>query len=268
MIEPSERFKSGRLWSLWDMYNFKIKPLIDAQDVLSQCTYMMANKHRDMHPVVNNGIRENIVALIENLEIELPPERFEFCRKSLGRLRETVVKSSQTAPILEHLQDLRVRLLDECEMIFCVSLDDSEKALFEQQSPLFGDNVEAKMNAASEDISEAGKCLALNRPTASVFHLMRVMERAVQMFGDMMGIPLANEQNWQNILDQINKKIKFLDHKQKQTKTFAEISNQLYAVKIAWRNEVMHPKQTYTVDEAREIFRHTEIFVKQLAAVV
>ena len=47
----------------------------------------------------------------------------------------------------------------------------------------------------SEDIAEAGKCLGVGRPTASVFHLMRVMEIGVPRFGDVLGVKLADEKN-------------------------------------------------------------------------
>jgi hypothetical protein len=38
----------------------------------------------------------------------------------------------------------------------------------------------------------------------------------------------------------------------------------LHTVRIAWRNEVMHPKQTYTVDEATRIFNSVESFFRDL----
>lgn len=40
----------------------------------------------------------------------------------------------------------------------------------------------------------------------------------------------------------------------------------LYSVKVAWRNEVMHPKQTYTLEQARGIFDSVRIFMVDLAA--
>jgi hypothetical protein len=46
----------------------------------------------------------------------------------------------------------------------------------------------------AEDISEAAQCLALNRPTACVFHLMRVMETGVQILGNRLGIQLTADE--------------------------------------------------------------------------
>ncbi len=137
-----------------------------------------------------------------------------------------------------------------------------------QDQKLFGADVELKFPTMSEDIAEAGKCLALGRHTAVVFHLMRVMEIAVQDFGDKLGIALVSEKNWHTILEEVNKAIKGLDQKSPQTKAYAEASAHLYNVKLCWRNEVMHPKQTYTEEEARAIFSAVETFICDLAGVL
>jgi hypothetical protein len=42
----------------------------------------------------------------------------------------------------------------------------------------------------------------------------------------------------------------------------------LYAVKLAWRNEVMHPKVTYTSEEARRVLDAVKAFIEDLAAIV
>jgi hypothetical protein len=108
----------------------------------------------------------------------------------------------------------------------------------------------------------------VNRPTASVFHLMRIMEIGVRRFGDVLGVQLPDDKNWQNILDEINKAIKALDQKAPLTKKYAGASAHLYNVKLASRNEVMHPKQTYTPDEARRVFDATDAFIRDLANLI
>jgi hypothetical protein len=151
------------------------------------------------------------------------------------------------------------------KLYFHVSAD---KVKFYNDTHLFGHKVSDQFPNATEDIAESGKCLALDRPTAAVFHLMRVMEIAVQRFGDKVGVELVKEKQWQVILDQINKAIKLMDHRLPETKKMAEAAAQLYVVKVAWRNEVMHPKQTYTVEEAETIFVNARTFVRELARVV
>ena len=139
--------------------------------------------------------------------------------------------------------------------------------LYDAAYPL-GEEVAQKLPTALEDSQEAGKCLALGRWTACVFHLMRVMEIGVQKFGDRIGVQLSNEKNWQNILDEVNKAIKTMDQKAAATKEYASLSAHLYNVKLAWRNEVMHPKATYTEQEADDIYRHVRIFMGTAVRIV
>jgi hypothetical protein len=166
------------------------------------------------------------------------------------------------------LKELRTRIVDELadRMVFSISSENA--ALLDDSAPLFGAEVAAKLPGTAEDISEAGQCLALNRPTASVFHLMRVMEIGVQVLGSHLGVHLAVDKNWQNILNEMNKAIKALDQKDAKTKAYAGISSNLYNVKLAWRNEVMHPKQTYTPDEAKKVFTAVDGFMRDLASAI
>lgn len=94
------------------------------------------------------------------------------------------------------------------------------------------------------------------------------MEVGVQKFGTKLGVTLVAEKNWQNILDEINKAIKNMDQKAPETKELAATSANLYSVKLAWRNEVMHPNDTYTLEEADNLIRQVKIFMEQLAKVI
>jgi hypothetical protein len=48
----------------------------------------------------------------------------------------------------------------------------------------------------------------------------------------------------------------------------SQASANLYAVKLAWRNEVMHPNDTYTLEEAEDILRQVKLFMQQLVEIV
>jgi hypothetical protein len=168
--------------------------------------------------------------------------------------------------IQQALKELRTRIVDELGDRMPFSIGSENAKLLDDSEPLFGPRVAAKLPSTAEDISEAGCCLALSRLTACVFHLMRVMETAVQVLGSRLGVQLTTEKNWQNILDEVNKAIKALNQKDPLTKAYASISSNLYNVKLAWRNEVMHPKQTYTPDEANKVFSAVDAFARELAS--
>ena len=143
-----------------------------------------------------------------------------------------------------------------------------EQAEFYDKSELFGSSVNAKFPTIQFDVVEAGNCYATGRGTAVVFHLMRIMETGVQAFGTKLGVALADEKNWQNILDEVNKAIKALPSKNPEIVKMSQASANLYAVKLAWRNEVMHPNDTYTLEEADNLIRQAKIFMEQLATIV
>ena len=140
---------------------------------------------------------------------------------------------------------------------------------FYLDAPQFGQEVADKFPKSVEDIQEAAKCLALARYTATVFHLMRVTEGATQHLGKKLGISLVGEKNWHNILDEVDKAIKALpaknSHQKAKRNKLAEASAHLRMVKDAWRNDVMHPKETYTEDEAVRVFRNVKDFMVHLA---
>src|SRR5262249_6091339 len=67
----------------------------------------------------------------------------------------------------------------------------AEDAKYFTARRLFGEEVATKFVPANQDIEEAGKCLALSRGTATVFHLMRVMEAGLKALAKPLGIPYA-----------------------------------------------------------------------------
>jgi hypothetical protein len=143
-----------------------------------------------------------------------------------------------------------------------------DKPEFYGESPLFESFVTDIYPQLTYDIVEAGNCLALDRTTACAFHLMRVMEFGVQRFGQKLGVPLVNESVWQVIMDGVNKRIVSMPDKPAAKKrlkvTYADVSGHLYSVKVAWRNPVMHPKKTYTTEEARRLFDTVKAFMNVL----
>jgi hypothetical protein len=46
---------------------------------------------------------------------------------------------------------------------------------------------------------------------------------------------------------------------------YAEASAHLRIVKDAWRNDVMHPKESYTEEEAERVFRNVKDFMVHMA---
>lgn len=164
-------------------------------------------------------------------------------------------------------EELRNRISDEIKCRMYLAMSEEEAAQYKNPYP-FGIEVEDKFPRASEDIHEAAKCIATGRSTACVFHLMRVMEMSVQQIAKRLGILATRDKTWQKILDELNAPINALPQKtraqKEKKKRYAQAHAYLFTVKLAWRNEVMHPKATYTEEEARNVMDTVRAFVRYL----
>jgi hypothetical protein len=139
-----------------------------------------------------------------------------------------------------------------------------EPQFYKQRQP-FGARVAVWFPELEYDITEAGNCIAFDRGTACVFHLMRVIEVGVQRFGSRLGVLQTCELNWQKILDQVNPAIKTMKAKEQQTIAVSQVAAHLYNVKVSWRNPTMHPTNKYTLEEAKDIYQNVKTFMGSLA---
>jgi hypothetical protein len=162
-------------------------------------------------------------------------------------------------------------LFDVLDHEFYFHVDQFDVPLYRADEP-FGSKVSAKFPKAVEDIAEAAKCLALQRSTAAVFHLMRVMELALRAFATKIKVTTIdpNTATWNKISDHVNRAINALPAQtateQARKAKLGSVSAHLNSVRIAWRNEVMHPKQSYSREEAHAIFNAVRAFMIDLAA--
>lgn len=178
-----------------------------------------------------------------------------------------VIEARCTYDRLEiELRVLRETLEDELRETLIIHMPAGKAVYYFSDASLLGEDVAAKFPDLVADIDEAGKCLAFGRATASVFHLMRVMETGVQELGKKLGVQFVDQKVWQNILDEVNKAIGALLRTDPDRAKLAELASLLFAVKLAWRNEVMHPKATYTDAEATAILHATKSFMGLLAS--
>jgi len=205
--------------------------------------------------------------LIEALETSCRGLGLKVSLKCVQRIQYHLTHETTCEEYIEATAQLELTIGWEMEDKLFMHVP-SERAAFYDQPELLGKGVIAKFPFLQYDIVESGNCYAAGRSTAVVFHLMRIMETGVQKFGEKLHVPLVDEKVWQVILDQTNKAIKSLNAKDPSTVEMSQAAANLYAVKLAWRNEVMHPKDTYTLEEADNLIRQVKIFMEQLAAIV
>ncbi len=95
------------------------------------------------------------------------------------------------------------------------------------------------------DFSEAGKCIAFERPTAAAFHILRGCEGMLKFYYlFILKIEKGNIINWGEM-------IKALREKDNVPKTLLD---ELDTIRINFRNPTDHPEMIYTLDEVQGLF--------------
>jgi hypothetical protein len=155
-----------------------------------------------------------------------------------------------------------------------VVIEAEKQKYYDPRDPAFGCDVTNKFISVLFELDEAGKCLALGRPTACVFHLMRIMEIGVRAIARCLQIPdpvKPAERNLGHILDEIWNGIAAkwpttADRMGGDGALFEELHASLDAVKNPWRNATMHVERKYTDDEAEHVFAAVRGFMMKLAS--
>lgn len=157
-------------------------------------------------------------------------------------------------------------------------LQEGSSKFFDTDSKPFGSEVHDKFqSSAGDEIIEAGKCLAFQRGTACVFHLMRTLDIALDSIRQCLQLPkpLKDQQkNWGTVLGNIKKEID--DRKNPQharqwqlvtdEQLFVDVHASLVAIKDAWRNKTMHVEKSYTPEQAEQIWVLTKGFMQRVAS--
>jgi hypothetical protein len=280
-IPPWEEFPY-RLVSLWDMQKFLAPAFYELGTLLKRIERL--TEHRaEIETAAGSSIFSLLPSIKQRIakqttdteETQIATLRIaEHCCADIGltqslkhikRLQESI-QSLGPVESIAALKELHLRIRDELEDRLFMYIP-SDRAEFYDKSDLFGKDVIAKFPSIQFDMVEAGNCYAAGRGTAVVFHLMRIMETGVQALGNKLSVPLVDEKNWQVILNETEKAFKALP-KASQSVEMAQVLANLYAVKLAWRNSVMHPKDTYTLEEAGKLIGTVKLFMEQLAKII
>jgi hypothetical protein len=181
------------------------------------------------------------------------------------------------------LLEQQIRFLQNMANLLTVGIQDSfageeflmvaasKRGYFKQSSPVFGDIAADKFAEAAEDIEEACKCFALDRYTATVFHLQRAMEAVVQKLGANLNVTIVDKDDkhlsWGIIAGNMKTHVDAMP-KGALKDRWSEALSLLYHVKQAWHNPTMHPKKTYTEPQAKDVLDATGSFIRYLATLV
>lgn len=252
-------FEPFQLLSWWDMEIFFAEELYRVARLLEVLSSPVCGRE-DLEKVGSADVAASFRKLGLNFSLKHLERLLESARSAIDEKR-------QSDELLWVVRELQQRVQDELSERFFLYIPPEDAGFYKNADGSLAGPVLDKWPRLAEDSSEASKCFALGRHTACVFHLMRVMEFGVQQFGRKLGVKLSEEKRWQTILDQTNSIIKGMDQKLPETKALSSVASNLYHVKAAWRNEVMHPKGTYTREESFALIGAVKAFITELAIV-
>jgi hypothetical protein len=259
------RICPGKLWSLWDMLHSYGHDLVLLTIIIDSLWHHADESDRygaydgqTAHVSLQLFAAARLAARIPLPSVNGQIERIASMIEEEGY---------SVLTMFAFLKELRNRLEDDAAAIQFVHVTPEFTRLYEE-ADLFGENVSTNFPSAIDDIAEAGKCLALGRGTATVFHLMRVMEAGLKVLGKSLEIPYAP--SWESYLKQINTQMS-AEHRTKSEEWkkdepfYRDMAGDLQIIKSSWRNPTMHIVKKYTPDEADGIFRAVRSFMQRLA---
>lgn len=149
------------------------------------------------------------------------------------------------------MRDLRPTFRAEalCQKFFVVTSKRLDlECLLAEVAKLFAPNSFSRLSEIAQyDFSEAGKCIAFERPTAAAFHLMRGMEAVVFTYYKKFIRPAKKGQTWGQMTTALRQKTK---GKKPKSDTLAHLDH----IRSAFRNPTQHPEKIYTIDDAQDLF--------------
>jgi hypothetical protein len=291
-VGSAGEFRPGVLWGLWDlMIKFDVRLLVFRLTLIEQFedALLGGELYGGVHPLTASRSPDQqltrdgtkwLWAQLGPLQNELEPLALTVGKMEIPYIwNHSHVWSGRE--MAARLKDFRSKLERELNERFFLYLSEEEAGQFQSDQP-FGPLVASVFSSYKyDDLGEASKCLALGRYTACVFHLMRVMEIAVQAFGKKLDVHLVKivpgkrvtELTWEQILNELNPKLRAMPQntvKQKRLhEKYASVQSYLYGVKDAWRNPTMHPRlEGYNELQAKDIMNHVKSFLTEFSPLI
>jgi hypothetical protein len=216
-------------------------------------------------PLIGEGVR---LAICE----QLSAMGLRMSRLGAERILARLPDAPTPATLNREVGSLWERLRDEVETVFLLHLPEQERRMYEVTEP-FGAEVAVNFPSVSYDVEEAGKCLALDRSTASAFHSVRCLEAGIGALSRCLHIPdptKGAQRSWFKLLEAIKNEtdrrwppshIRAGD-----AQLFEEAYAALAGMQNPWRNATMHLDQKYTSEDARHIFEMVGGFMRRIAS--
>jgi hypothetical protein len=189
-------------------------------------------------------------------------------RKFAEKIKKTPHEATLSVDQVQELKDIILKLepvlMAEAGITNAFILLDKRidlVKLMDNVPALFSKNTFDKMpDIAKFDFKEGGKCIALERPTAAAFHLLRGTESVLrEYYICTVKRNRIKNLNWGLITDSLRN--------QKKPPSVVLLNN-LDNIRLNFRNPTQHPEKIYTIDEAQDLFSLCEDVVNRMISLI
>ncbi len=268
-----------RLLSWWEMNKFDGGKYLSVAANLGATSAWLAQ--RPSVPMSVQNLQNTKAQLLERAKecreigLKVSGRQFEMAAASmddaLNAPQGVAFAFAQASTMIDALQNAMISEMESHLFLWIKS----DKADYYEQPELFGATVARQFPSTSQDVCSAGNCYASDNGTACVFHCMRVLEKGLHAFANHLVVPFTvpvELQNWQNIIESIEKEISVKEKalpkgiaKTEELKFLSGAAVQFRYFKEAWRNHVAHARVSYDDGEALRIITHVHQFMDELA---
>lgn len=267
------------LTSWWEMQKFSLSTYVNVAGNLAAIGQQFA--HASTLPLSRSNLKSLSQQLSERVpecrEIGLPVSARQFEAAAESLLEVSAMEQYLAGHAAQMIVDLQNAMMAEMQTQLFLWVQADRSAYFEQPQ-LFGSKVAHRFPLTDQDVRASGNCYASDNYTACVFHCMRVLEKGLHEFSDYLAVPFSvpvELQNWQNIIDQIEKEIRLREQtlpkgiaKSNELQVLSQAAVQFRYFKEAWRNHVAHARVTYDNVEALRIMNHVHQFMEALCDIL
>jgi hypothetical protein len=214
----------------------------------------------------------DLFLLLRQLQGECTKVELRQSHRAIERLI-TRIKSEPTLQVIHHgMDDLAHTVFGELEDQLFLWIPNHRSGWYGKKAEdIAGVEWCSRFPSTVPEIEEAAKCYAVGRYTASVFHLMRATESATKALGRALGMTPAHP-GWKLVFDEVYAQYKnkrprhaaWLTHENQ----LVQVSGDLRTISHIWRNDVAHFVDTYSEDNAREMFTIVPVFMRNISMMI
>jgi hypothetical protein len=274
--ESTSPLKPFQLVSLWDMYQISLGQISAMSGILTIWETKISTliDLNGLNPMLSFADAVSIAPNFHNLKSAfktLEDHVADLGLESTGRLAKEIIANIDKTRIIT-IRDNLGKLINIMESELCekhvLYIPQNQAVWITHQ--IFPDSITDAFPSTADDIKEACNCYALDRPTACVFHSMRILEYGLCALANDVGLSFELQQ-WQTIIEAIEAEVKKLRgmHKSKekneQMQFLSEAAKEFMYFKDGWRNHVTHRKMKYDCPQANSVILHVRAFMEHLS---